>query len=353
MTKYDLIFKRTFELARRGGRNVGTNPQVGAVILVDGKIIGEGWHEKSGEAHAEINALRNVQKDNLPLLKHAKIFVSLEPCSHYGKTPPCALAIVEAGIPEVHIAILDPTDKVSGKGIEILENAGIKVYMHNLCEAESVIDSFLIGHKYSRPKVLLKYAQSSDKFISKVDEQTWLSNAFSKRLVHAYREKVGAILIGRKTAEIDNPSLTTRFGFGDNPVKIILDLNGKLLANLRLFSERNKATNKTYLLTSVDHPLSTGKLPQLEFVRIDSNLDFFQQLFSFLRSISINTLLVEGGAQTLNSFIAANHWDEALVFQSKTVLSAGVPAPDLPEQEAIESISIKQDDVFLYRNMNR
>lgn len=344
--------QRTFELAQRGGKNVARNPQVGAVIFAENKVIGEGWHHKMGGPHAEINALNSVKPQDLHLLEKSKIFVSLEPCAHFGKTPPCSLAIIKAGIPEVHIALLDPTDKVAGKGVKMLEDAGIKVIIHDIPAAKEVAASFLTHHKYSRPKVLLKYAQSSDGFLSKVNQQTWLTNAFSKRLVHAYREKIGAILIGRKTAEIDNPSLTTRYGygFGADPIRIVIDLDGRLSPSLNIFQNSPSDEISTFILTSVTHPISKLGNSSIGFVAIDKNKDFHRQLFSFLNSKAINTLLVEGGSTTLNSFFKSNHWDEALVFSSKAILKDGIRAPKILEKEAVETISIKEDEVSLYRN---
>jgi len=329
---------------------VGHNPQVGAVITANGRIIGEGWHQKMGGPHAEINALKSVKQEDKALLKKAKIFVSLEPCAHYGKTPPCALSIIEAGIPEVYIAMLDPTDKVAGKGVKIMQKAGVKVHVYDIPAARKIADTFLIRQDVERPKVLLKFAQSADGYISKKEEQTWLTNAFSKRLVHTYRGKIGAILVGRKTVEIDNPSLTTRFGFGANPLRIVIDLNGKLSPDRKIFKASNNGIFQTIILTYGHHPLRKLGLPTTRFVVFNKDLDLYQQLFSFLYKQGINTLLVEGGAQTLLEFIKFDIWDEALVFTSQKLLKHGISAPRLIDPKLLETLMIKEDAVHLYQN---
>ena len=319
---------RCLQLARNGSGSTSPNPMVGAGIVCDGKIIGEGYHIRCGEPHAEVNAVRSVR--DASLLSRSTIYVSLEPCSHYGKTPPCADLIINSGIPRVVIATTDNNSMVSGRGIERMRAAGIDVRV-GVCEEEafSLNSAFFTCHGKNRPLVTLKWAQSADGFIDAArqgGEALKISNSASMMAVHKLRATHDAILVGRRTAQMDNPSLTLRHWAGRTPLRLVVDREGILPATLRLFS--SEAPTVVYTQN-----IREGKFSEnVSQVALDFSQDIIPQILAHLYEKKIGSLLVEGGSCLLQSFIDADIWDEIRIETNPALtLGEGVPAPQLPQ----------------------
>ncbi len=318
---------RCLYLASKGGGNVKPNPKVGAVIVEGGEIIGEGYHRQFGESHAEVNAVASVS--DLERLKSSTMYVSLEPCAHYGKTPPCAHLIVRSGIPKVVVAIADPNPAVSGKGIKILRDAGIEVEVGVLEEEASELNKmFLVNQIHKRPFVILKWAQSRDGYvdIKRKDgdskEAVVFSNNLSSVFVHKIRTEVQGIMVGTNTALLDNPSLTARHWNGGNPVRIVLDRYGRLPSNLELFD----GVYDTIVFTQEENNALYGKVKQAV---INFKSDVIGQILSYLYDDKIYSIIVEGGTSLLNSFVDMGLWDEAYVEVAPFDISDGIKAPEL------------------------
>jgi diaminohydroxyphosphoribosylaminopyrimidine deaminase/5-amino-6-(5-phosphoribosylamino)uracil reductase len=314
--------QRCLDLALLGMGNVSPNPMVGCVIVHEGIIIGEGYHQKIGGPHAEVNAIRSVA--NQELLKQAILYVSLEPCAHHGKTPPCSDLIIEKKIPRVVIGTIDPFVKVAGKGIERMRAAGIQVEVGVLeKECRELNRRFFTFHEKMRPYILLKWAQTLDGFIdtdrTETQHPTWITNALAKRLVHKQRSEESSILIGTNTAEFDNPALTVREWSGNQPVRMVIDRSGRLAMHLQLFD--GKAP--TWVFTETDTPDSGN----IHYIRLDFDRDILPQLLSELYSRGILSVVVEGGSILLNSFIQDDFWDEAFVYTGNQFFGKGVSAP--------------------------
>ncbi|MGB0863525.1 MAG: bifunctional diaminohydroxyphosphoribosylaminopyrimidine deaminase/5-amino-6-(5-phosphoribosylamino)uracil reductase RibD [Saprospiraceae bacterium] len=345
MTTDEKYMQRCFQLAELGHGNIKTNPAVGSVIVHNGKIIGEGYHEKYGEGHAEVNAVASVSPENLHLLKEATIYVSLEPCFHFGKTPPCVNLILKHQIPKVVISLQDPFLEVAGKSIQKLKENGVEV-ITNVLEARGkfVIRRFLTNIKKQRPYIILKYAQSKDGFLGQVGQQIWLTNPFSKRLVHEWRRTESAILVGRNTVEIDNPQLTNRLPFGSSPLRIVIDDMADLSQNLNIF---NNAARTIIVCKKTPTHLKNNNVSYFETVFDDKMLD---RLMTFLyQKEKISSIIIEGGAFTLSQFISKNIWDEARIFTSPKTLHEGIEAPkiqNLPKH----STKIGDDTLAFYYN---
>lgn len=314
---------RCIELARNGLCNVSPNPMVGAVIVCNGRIIGEGYHIRCGEAHAEVNAIRSVKDESL--LKQSTIYVSLEPCSHYGKTPPCADLIIEKQIPRIVIGCRDPFSKVAGRGIQKLRDADREVIVGVLeNECRHLIRRFITFNTLHRPYITLKWAESADGFIdiNRTDGQpVVLSTPLTSMLVHKKRSESDAILVGRRTALLDNPSLSVRHWYGKNPVRLVIDKDLSLPPALHLFNDHIP----TLVFTSAAHE----KEKCTEYITLDSGKDLLPQMMEELYARGLQSLLVEGGAKLHQSFIDAGLWDEIFVEKARTVLHAGVKAPEI------------------------
>lgn len=315
--------QRCIELARNGLCNVSPNPMVGAVIVCNGRIIGEGYHIRCGEAHAEVNAIRSVKDESL--LKQSTIYVSLEPCSHYGKTPPCADLIIEKQIPRIVIGCRDPFSKVAGRGIQKLRDAGREVIVGVLeNECRHLIRRFITFNTLRRPYITLKWAESADGFIdiNRMDGQpVVLSTPLTSMLVHKKRSESDAILVGRRTALLDNPSLSVRYWHGKNPVRLVIDKNLSLPPSLHLFNDHIP----TLVFTSAER----AKENCTEYITLDGKKDLLPQMMEELYARGLQALLVEGGAQLHQSFIDAGLWDEIFVEKAHTVLHSGVKAPEI------------------------
>lgn len=333
MKEDELYMHRCIQLARNGLCGAPPNPMVGAVIVCDGKIIGEGYHAKCGEAHAEVNAIRSVK--NPELLKRSTIYVSLEPCAHHGKTPPCADLIVEKQLKRVVVGCQDPFAKVNGKGIEKLRSAGIEVKVGVLEEAcLELISRFVTFHAQKRPYITLKWAQSSDGFIDynrSEGEAVKLSNDLTRMLVHKRRSEHTAILVGRRTALLDNPSLTIRDWHGKAPLRLVLDKDLSLPDSLHLFD----GSVPTIVFTSKEKESYNN----VEYIRLDFSTSILPQMMEVLYARNIQSLLVEGGSQLLQSFLDENCWDEIFVEEAPFTLQDGVKAPVPPTDCCIETTS--------------
>ena len=326
---------RCLQLAANGRFDAAPNPMVGAVIVHNEKIIGEGYHCKCGGPHAEVNAIRSVKDEQL--LCEATMYVSLEPCAHYGKTPPCADLIVKKKIPRVVIGCRDSFDQVDGKGIQKLREAGVEVTV-GILEAECIDlnRAFFTYHNLRRPYIMLKWAQSADGYIDRQrttddgQQPVRLSTEETAIRVHRLRALSDAILVGRRTAELDNPSLTTRLWTGESPLRLVIDCEGKLSKRLKLFD----GTTKTTVFTDVFRDF--GDMGNIEQVHLDFSQDILPQLMEYLYQHNVQRLLVEGGAELLQSFIDANLWDEAFVEEAPLLLDQGVKAPNIGNEHKIE-----------------
>ncbi|MGM0581685.1 MAG: bifunctional diaminohydroxyphosphoribosylaminopyrimidine deaminase/5-amino-6-(5-phosphoribosylamino)uracil reductase RibD [Bacteroidota bacterium] len=349
MRKQDDIFmQRALQLASYGKASVSPNPKVGCVIVLDGKIIGEGWHQKAGEPHAEVLAIRSVEDKEL--LKSATAYVTLEPCAHYGKTPPCAELLVEKQLKKVVIGAVDPNPLVAGKGIEILKKAGIEVETAVLEEECLALNrAFFTFMQKKRPYIILKWAQTSDGFIARENfDSKWISNPLSRQLVHKWRTEIDAILIGKNTAQYDDPQLTARDWSGKNPVRIVIDHDLSLNEDLKIFHSEQK----TILFHSKNQKIDKKGV---ELVQLNHD-DFLGNMLNYLHQEKIQSVLVEGGAQTVQSFINAGLWDEARIFTAPVSFEKGIKAAELKNHQLVfqENIQDKnQTDILsIYQNMS-
>ncbi|MEE2699973.1 MAG: bifunctional diaminohydroxyphosphoribosylaminopyrimidine deaminase/5-amino-6-(5-phosphoribosylamino)uracil reductase RibD [Bacteroidota bacterium] len=317
----EFFMKRCLELASKGIANTSPNPMVGAVIVYNGGIIGEGYHEKYGSPHAEVNAINSVKDRNL--LSKSTLYVNLEPCSHFGKTPPCSDLIIKHKIPKVVIGCVDTFSEVSREGIEKIKYAGIDVMVGvREKECRELNKRFFTFHEKKRPYIILKWAESKDGFIAPKNQTKafWMSSNESKKLVHKWRAEEDAILVGRITAEKDNPSLTVREVDGQNPTRIVIDKNLQLSRNLNLFN--NEA--KTIIFNQIkDEENSSDTFVKVNFKFLVKNI------LHYLHKQNIQSLIIEGGSKTLQSFIKKNIWDEARVFTTKRALKDGVKAVEI------------------------
>ena len=327
MTKDEKYIARCIQLAQNGLCNAAPNPMVGAVIVHNDTIIGEGYHIRCGEAHAEVNAIRSVKDESL--LKESTIYVSLEPCSHYGKTPPCADLIINKGIPKVVVGCMDPFSLVSGRGIRKMRDAGIEVTVGVLeKECQELIRRFVTFNTLHRPFITLKWAESADGFIDihRTGGHPYIfSSPLSTMLVHKRRAEHTAILVGRRTALLDNPSLTTRSWYGKSPVRMVIDKDLTLPHHLSLFD----GNTPTIVFTG---QTDTPTLPLVEYITLDFHQDILPQIMKVLYQRKLQSLMVEGGSILLQSFIDAGYWDEAYIEQSDKHLLDGVKAPVLPRK---------------------
>lgn len=321
MTRDELYMQRCFDLARRAIGLTSPNPMVGCVIVHDDRIIGEGWHKKSGTPHAEINALASVSEEDQRLLGESTVYVSLEPCAHYGKTPPCCDALLEINPKRVVISVVDPNPQVAGKSVILLREAGIDVATGVLeKEGRWLLRRFATSMIEKRPYIILKYAQSADGFIGLSDKQIWLTSPISKRLVHRWRTEEDAFLVGSRTALLDDPALTSRLIEGRNPLRLVLDRRSIVPQTHQLFD----GSTPTVVYTSASSNHQPSK--HIELISVSNS----QPIVDILHDLSTRgclSLVVEGGAQLLNAFLEAGLWDEARVFTSLKSLHTGIEAP--------------------------
>ena len=336
--------RRCLELAQNGLGTTYPNPMVGSVIVYDGKIIGEGWHKKAGEPHAEVHAINSVKDKSL--LKKATIYVSLEPCSHFGKTPPCCNLILINEIPNVVIGTVDPNIKVAGNGIKKLIEAGIKVTVGVLkTECYELNKRFFTFHEKKRPYVILKWAESQDGFIAPLQKferkPVWITNTYSRQLVHKWRTQEQAILVGTKTVMEDNPKLNVRDWSGKNPLRIVLDPHKRILYSSHVFDNQVK----TILITK---STTEDNKENTIFESIDFEQNCAEQILAILYKHQIQSVIIEGGQQTLQTFIDSNFWDEARIFIGKVLFQEGIKAPTLVKKN-FEKQFIGNDELIITR----
>lgn len=347
MNTHENYMKRCLELGAKALREVAPNPMVGSVIVHDTKVIGEGYHIFYGKEHAEVNAIRSVgDKD---LLSQSTLYVNLEPCSHFGKTPPCADLIIKHRIPHVVIGSMDTNSLVAGQGIEKLKKAGIKVELGVLeGECRELNKRFFTHHEKRRPYVILKWAQTQDGFIdykrllNAKEKALQITNEASQKLVHQWRSEEQAIIVGTNTTLLDNPQLTVRMISGKNPLRITIDRTAKIPGNYHLLDK----TTPTLIFTESTKAESEINL---EYVVIDFTIPIVPQILHELYKRNIRSLLVEGGTTLLNSFIQSGFWDEANLFISDKKINTGVYAPLLIEKP-VHTEDVNGDRLLRFRN---
>jgi diaminohydroxyphosphoribosylaminopyrimidine deaminase/5-amino-6-(5-phosphoribosylamino)uracil reductase len=357
-------------LARLGSGNTAPNPMVGSVLVYDDRIIGEGYHQQYGKAHAEVNCIASVAETDHGLISQSTLYVSLEPCAHFGKTPPCADLIIKHKIPRVVIGCRDPFKEVDGKGIEKLQAAGIDVItgiMENECIDQN--KRFFTFHTKYRPYIILKWAETKDGFmatspqtplqrrgtsedsdsLSVVYDRLLISNEYSNRLVHKWRSEEAAILVGTNTALMDNPELTTRLWPGRSPVRLVLDMNLRLPSQLKIFNRK--------IRTIVFNSLKEGEENGLLYYRLSKEASVVRQMMDALYRLNIQSVLIEGGAKMLQSFIEEGYWDEArTVTNQQLTLSddknadQGLKAPLLANEILTEELTLQNDKIKIFKS---
>ena len=337
---HEHYMQRCIDLASAGLGSVAPNPLVGAVIVYEGRIIGEGYHQKYGDNHAEINAIKSVS--DLNLLKDSTLYVNLEPCSHYGKTPPCADAIIKYQIPSVVIGMKDPFSEVNGRGIEKLRNAGVNVITDVLSlECAELNKRFITYHQQKRPYIILKWAESKDGFIGQEGHRVLISNEQSQILVHRWRTEEQGIMAGKNTIANDNPQLNVRKWKGRNPVRITIDRDGSLSKNLHFFD--GSQSSIVFTRNSSENKIN------LEYITINEEEEELKQVLHHLYQKEIQSIIIEGGSKLLQQFINSGLWDEARVFHSENNLNTGIKAP-LFNHSNMSETEIGNNKLRIYRN---
>ena len=348
MTDDERYIQKCLELAERGKGNVAPNPMVGAVVVADGRVIGEGYHMQYGGPHAEVNAIASVAEADKHLLAKATIYVNLEPCSHFGKTPPCADLIIRTGIPRVVFASDDPNPLVSGRGTQKLCDAGIEVTTGILKkEADFLNRRFFTFITHERPYIVLKWAESQDGFMAPLEaKQVWLTGEAAKKLTHEWRAEEAAIMVGTNTVRIDDPELTVRLAPDNVPHKdharVIIDRDLSLDPAAKVF----RPGASVYVYNERENSVSGN----VHRIKIDFNAGVLPEILADLRSKNIQSLFVEGGPETLAGFVSAGLWDEARVFTAERTLGQGKPAPKLSGEPATTTM-IGPDKLSIFFNM--
>ena len=336
---------RALQLAQQGRFSVSPNPRVGAVIVHNDKIIGEGYHQQYGKAHAEVNAVASVVDKSV--LPESTIFVNLEPCAHHGKTPPCADLLIQHQFKRVVIANKDPFEKVDGNGISKLLQDGIDVSIDCLSEKGLYLNRrFFTFHEKKRPYIILKWAETKDGFISRIEkdikgDNNWITNEASKQLVHQWRAEEDAILVGKNTVKIDNPALTVREVEGKNPIRFVVDENLELPKHLKVFNEEAQ----TVVINS-----STGKTSGNTFyLKNDARKKLIPVIKQYCFEKQIQSIIIEGGADILTQFIQSKDWDEARVFVGNKYFYDGIKAPPI-KGKIMEKKQLGSDELIIYHN---
>ncbi len=347
----DSFMHRCIELAMRGAGLVAPNPMVGAVMVYKGRIIGEGYHQKYGEAHAEVNCLKSVKVEDRSLISKSTLYVSLEPCNFFGKTPPCTDLILKNKIPEVVIGCLDPNNKVEGKGIEVLKAKNVNVTFGVLeKECINLNKRFFTFQKQQRPYIILKWAETANGKMAPAYSgnagngnlpRLLISNEKTNRIVHKWRSEEASILVGTNTALQDDPELTNRLWNGPSPIRLVIDMDLKLPGSLKIFNKKVK----TIIFNYRKH----AENKNIFYYQIDKNKNLIQQLIQSLFLLNIQSVLVEGGARLLQSFLDENCWDEIRVIKNeKLKIDDGLDSPRIPELPAINATRICDDLVNTY-----
>ena len=337
--------QRCIALAKLGEGKVSPNPMVGAILVYNNIIIGEGYHQKFGAAHAEVNCINSVAAENEKFISSSTLYVSLEPCAHFGKTPPCVLLILQKKIPQVVIGCADSYNKVNGEGVKQLKDAGIYVQIGILeKECRKLNKHFFTFYEKNRPYIYLKYAQTKNKFIAADNNKTLkITNQLTNILVHKWRTQIDAILVGANTIRCDNPKLTARHWVGNNPIKFIIDFNLKLNTDYSVFTEAGTLV--------IFNKIKDSIYENIIYFRIKENEELTEAITRFCKANYINSLMVEGGAHTLQYFIDSNFWDEAQVLTNNELeIPKGLPSPHLKNELAISKQNIFNDTIGVYKN---
>ena len=348
--------QRCLQLAALSAGKVAPNPMVGAVLVYENRIIGEGYHQYFGGPHAELNCIHSVKDTDLKFIEDAVLYVSLEPCAHFGKTPPCADLIIQNKIKKVVIGCRDPFVEVNGKGIEKLKAAGIEIITPVLeSQCKMLNKRFFTFHTEHRPFILLKWAQTQNGMIAghtssgPVNERLYITNEYTNRLVHKWRAEEASILVGTNTARLDDPELTARFWPGPSPVRLVVDMDLTLPASLKLFRDKKSFT---IVFNSKQHSLDTMSLPEetgVGFYQVTNDVSLVQQIVNGLYQLKIQSVLVEGGAHLLQSFIDEGLWDEARVITNPDLqVTNGLQAPSLSNFQLITHDAIMSDQIHYF-----
>lgn len=345
--------QRCLQLASLAAGQVSPNPMVGAVLVYNNRIIGEGYHRQYGQAHAEVNCIASVKPEDEALISQSTLYVSLEPCAHFGKTPPCADLVIQKNIPQVVVGCRDPFPDVNGKGIEKLKAAGVEVVINVLEEECKALNKrFFTFHTLHRPYVILKWAQTADGFLAHQSAtRLKISNEYTNRLVHKWRSEEAAILVGTNTAINDNPQLDTRLWPGNSPLRLVVDMNRRLPAVLKLFD----GAVPTVVFNKHEHSLPFEKLshyqvPGVQYYQVTDTVSMVPQILNGLYRLGVQSVLVEGGRQLLQSFIDEDSWDEARVITNEELfIGAGLPAPRLQQAERVSSQKIGSDNIQIFQ----
>jgi diaminohydroxyphosphoribosylaminopyrimidine deaminase / 5-amino-6-(5-phosphoribosylamino)uracil reductase len=342
--KIDFFYmSRCLSFAENFSIDARTNPKVGAILVYQDRIIGEGRHELFGSHHAEVNAIKSVKIEDEKYISQATIYITLEPCFHFGKTPPCVNLILEKKIPRVVIACQDPSEKVAGKSIKLLRSHGVEVVVGVMeAEAKAIIAPFLTNISKKRPYVILKYAESADGFLGRKNEPIWLTNSFSKHLVHRWRSEADAILVGKNTALIDDPQLTNRLFFGKNPLRVLIDKNLDVKTTQKLFDKNAK--------TIIFNQIKDEQVENITYKKLDFDENYLQNMLNILFEKNIGQIIIEGGAYTIQAFLEKNIWDEARVFKTKKVLNHGVFSPKIQSNFLEKTHQLIDNEIFIYKN---
>lgn len=337
--------QRCLQLAAKGAGKVAPNPMVGAVLVYEDRVIGEGYHQKFGEAHAEVNCINSVAAADRMFIEQSTLYVSLEPCAHFGKTPPCANLIIKNKIPKVVIGCRDSFIEVAGKGIERLKAAGIEVasgILENECL--DLNRRFFTFHEKKRPYIILKWARSRNgKIAGATDSRTFISNDFTNRLVHRWRAEEAAIMVGTNTALLDDPALTARLWPGNDPVRLVIDRTLKLPLHLKLFDRTVK--------TMVFNFIKREEEENLVYCQLKKEENIPGQITRALYAMNLQSVIVEGGAKLLQSFIDDGLWDEARVIcNEQLTIGEGINAPVLNDHVLFNRFPAEQDMISYFRN---
>jgi diaminohydroxyphosphoribosylaminopyrimidine deaminase / 5-amino-6-(5-phosphoribosylamino)uracil reductase len=336
---------RCIQLAKLGAGYVAPNPMVGAVLVYEERIIGEGYHKGYGQAHAEVNCINSVSEEDKHLIPVSTLYVSLEPCAHYGKTPPCSTLIIHQGISKVVIGCRDPFKEVAGKGIEQLQNAGIDVTVGILeNECKELNKRFLTFHTQHRPYIILKWAQTANgKIAASTDKRLLVTNEFTNRIVHKWRSEEMGILVGTNTAIIDNPELTNRLWSGRSPVRLIVDMQLRLSPSLKIFNQQQP----TIIFNALRHD-ENGKVM---YYQVTEDVSILYQILNASYQSNIQSIIVEGGAKLLQSFIDEWLWDEGRIITNEIFyIENGLSAPQLSNYYFSHSENIFSDRINYYFN---
>ncbi len=345
---HEKFMGRCLELARQGFGKVAPNPMVGALLVHEGKIISETFHRQFGGPHAEALAIQKINKPGL--LREASLYVSLEPCTHFGKTPPCTDLIIEKEIPKIFIASVDPFDQVAGKGIKKLREAGCQVEIGLLeKEARQLNRRFFTFHEKKRPYILLKWAQTLDGYVDVVRDKnapvqpSWITDENARTLVHKWRTEEQAIMVGRRTAEKDNPRLNARSWPGKSPTRVLLAPKLNLPGHLHLFDQS--------IPTIVINGIKSEKKENLELVKINLKEKIPEQILAVLFEKKLQSVIVEGGPMLLNAFIERGLWDEARVFVGNKLFHEGIKAPGFPKENYQREV-LGENQLLIFENLS-